>query len=408
MTTSTLPKKRSLLFRGVRAVLVSAAILIVGLGGYIAIFGIQSLINSGPAQAAASAAAVGLKVETVTDKISHPWSVAFLPDGRKLVTSRDGALYMIGSNGKKSAPLKNVPAVDANGQGGLFDVILAPDFDRTRTIYLSYAEADAKNKDINGTAIARATLGENGLSQVTVIFRQLPKFDSSAHFGGRMVIAPDARGTPVLFATLGDRFDLKEKAQDLSTLYGKIIRINLDGSVPVDNPFVTTKGARPEIWSYGHRNPQGLIYDAATKRLWETEHGPRGGDELNLIEPGKNYGWPVITWGIDYSGAKIGIGTTKAGMEQPVTKWVPSIATSGLTMVTSDKYPGWQGALLVGALAHERIVKLDMNGATVAKQTPFLGDLGERIRDVRQGPDGFIYVLTDADDGKLLRLMPKG
>ncbi len=407
MTPSTPPKKRSLLFRVVRGLLVSAAILVVGLGGYIAIFGIQSLINSGPAQAAASASAVGLKVETVTDKIAHPWSVAFLPDGRKLVTSRDGALYLIGTNGKKGAPLKNVPAVDANGQGGLFDVILAPDFDRTRTIYLSYAEADAKNKDLNGTAIARATLGENGLSQVNVIFRQVPKFNSDAHFGGRMVIAPDARGTPVLFATLGDRYDLKEKAQDLSALYGKIIRINLDGSIPVDNPFIAAKGARPEIWSYGHRNPQGLMYDAATQKLWETEHGPRGGDELNLIEPGKNYGWPVITWGIDYSGAKIGIGTTKAGMEQPVTKWVPSIATSGLAQVTSDKYPGWQGALLVGALAHQRVIKLDMNGAQVTKQTPFLGELGERIRDVRQGPDGYIYVLTDSDDGQLLRLSPK-
>jgi aldose sugar dehydrogenase len=411
MTTVAMPRtkpRRGRLFRFVRAGLIVLATFVVVLFAYIQIFGIGALINAGPAKAAATAAQAGVSVQTVAAKLDHPWSLAFMPDGRMLVTERTGALRYVSRGGVVSAPLRGLPAVAADGQGGLFDVVLAPDFATTRQIYFAYAESDTKNPALNGTAIARATLGESGIAQVQVIYRQTPKKESSAHFGGRLVFDKDAGGKPVLFATLGDRFDFKELAQDLPVTLGKVIRIYPDGSIPADNPFVSKAGARPEIWSYGHRNPQAAALNPASGDLWTVEHGPRGGDEVNITSAGKNYGWPVITWGRDYSGVKIGIGTTKAGMEQPLHMWNPSIAPSGMAFVTSDKYPGWQGSLLVGALAHQRIARLVLDGNKVLREEQFLGDLGERIRDIRQGPDGYIYLLTDSENGRLLKLVPKG
>lgn len=411
MTTVAMPRtkpRRGRLFRFVRAGLIVLATFVVVLFAYIQIFGIGALINAGPAKAAATAAQAGVSVQTVAAKLDHPWSLAFMPDGRMLVTERTGALRYVSRGGVVSAPLRGLPAVAADGQGGLFDVVLAPDFATTRQIYFAYAESDTKNPALNGTAIARATLGESGIAQVQVIYRQTPKKESSAHFGGRLVFDKDAGGKPVLFATLGDRFDFKELAQDLPVTLGKVIRIYPDGSIPADNPFVGKAGARPEIWSYGHRNPQAAALNPASGDLWTVEHGPRGGDEVNITSAGKNYGWPVITWGRDYSGVKIGIGTTKAGMEQPLHMWNPSIAPSGMAFVTSDKYPGWQGSLLVGALAHQRIARLVLDGNKVLREEQFLGDLGERIRDIRQGPDGYIYLLTDSENGRLLKLVPKG
>ncbi len=403
-----LKKPRGLLYRLVRGLLVTVLVMIAALTTFVSIFGMRALANFGPDKAAATAAQAGVRVDTVATGLNHPWSLAFLPDGRMLVTERVGQMRYVSRGGQLSAPLHGVPAVFVDGQAGLFDVVLSPDFAKDRTIYFTYAEADAKNPDLNGTAIARATLGESSISQVQVIYRQTPKKNSSAHFGGRLVFSTDAGGKPVLFATLGERFDFKELAQDLSVTLGKVIRIYPDGTSPADNPFVGKKGALPEIWSYGHRNPQAAALNPATGELWTVEHGARGGDEVNLTQAGKNYGWPVITWGRDYSGAKIGIGTTKAGMEQPLYYWNPSIAPSGMAFVTSDIYPGWKGNLLVGALAHERVARLTLTGNRIVREDEFLGDLGERIRDVRQGPDGYIYLLTDNDKGRVLKLVPKG
>ncbi len=399
-------KPRGLLFRTLRTVVFGLVACIAVLGAYVGLFGVRALINFGPAKAAATAAEAGVRVETIAKGLDHPWSLAFLPDGQMLVTERSGRLRYISRGGSVSPPLRGVPAVVAEGQGGLFDIVLSPDFAKDRTVYFTFAEADTKNPKLNGTAIARAKLGESSISQVTVIYRQAPKHKSSAHFGGRLVFSKDKTGRDVLFATLGERFSLKEKAQDLSVSLGKVIRIYPDGTIPSDNPFVGVKNALPEIWSYGHRNPQAAALHPATGALWTVEHGARGGDEINLTEAGKNYGWPVITWGRDYSGAKIGIGTTKAGMEQPLYYWNPSIAPSGMAFVTSDIYPGWKGNLLVGALAHERVARLILDGTKILRDDQMLGDLGERIRDVRQGPDGYIYLTTDRDEGRVLKLVP--
>jgi aldose sugar dehydrogenase len=406
MPSSTKPR-RGRFFRFVRGLIITVAALALALFVYVKIFGIGSLVNFGPAKAAETAAQAGVSVQTIASKLNHPWSLAFLPDGRMLVTERPGTMRYVSRGGALSEPLRGVPAVVAEGQGGLFDVLLFPDFATTKLIYFTYAEADSKNPDLNGTAIARATLGESGISQLQVIYRQTPKKVSVAHFGGRLVFSTDTKAKPVLFATLGERFSFREQAQDLSVTLGKVIRIYPDGTVPPDNPFVGTANARPEIWSYGHRNPQAAALHPQTGALWTVEHGPRGGDEVNLTQAGKNYGWPVITWGRDYSGVKIGIGSAKAGMEQPLYMWNPSIAPSGMAFVTSDIYPGWKGSLLVGALAHKRVARLVFNGIKAVKEEEFLGDLDERIRDIRQGPDGYIYLLTDSDNGRILKLIPK-
>jgi len=339
-------------------------------------------------------------VETVVSGIEHPWGVAILPDGRFVVTERPGRVRIVSATGQLSAPLRGVPAVAARGQGGMLDVALDPGFATNRTIYLSYAEPGEGGTA--GTAVARAQLTDTELVDVRVIYRQQPKVNSGNHFGSRIVFRND--GT--MFVTQGDRFSQRDAAQDLNSLIGKIVRINTDGTVPRDNPFVGRSDARPEIWSYGHRNVQAAALHPETGDLWTVEHGAAGGDELNRPEAGKNYGWPVITYGRDYSGRSIGEGTHKEGMEQPVYYWDPVIAPSGMTFYTGNAFPAWKGSALVGGLASNALVRLTLENGRVTKEERYLGELGARIRDVQQGPDGSLYVLTDASGGRLLRLTP--
>ncbi len=341
-----------------------------------------------------------VRVQTVAGGLEHPWGLAFLPDRRMLVTERPGRLRIVGRDGRLSEPLAGVPQVLARGQGGLLDVALDPRFADNRLVYLSYAEPGEGGTA--GTAVARGRLGEGRLEDVRVIYRQQPKVAGSNHFGSRLVFARD--GT--LFVTQGDRYDYRDGAQDLSVGFGKIVRINPDGSVPRDNPFVGRAGARPEIWSYGHRNVQGAALHPQTGQLWTAEHGARGGDELNRPEAGKNYGWPVITYGVDYSGAKIGEGTAKPGMEQPLYYWDPVIAPSGMTFYTGDAFPDWKGSIFIGSLRPGLLVRLTLADGRVAREERYLADLRERIRDVRQGPDELLYLLTDGREGGILRVMP--
>jgi aldose sugar dehydrogenase len=340
-----------------------------------------------------------VRVETVAKGLENPWALAFLPDGRFLVTERPGRLRIVERDGRVSKPLDNVPQVVARGQGGLLDVALDPRFAENRLVYLAYAEPGEGNTA--GAAVARGRLAEGRLEDVQVIYRQQPKVQGGMHFGSRLVFARD--GT--IFVTQGDRGD-RERAQDLSSGIGKIVRINPDGSAPKDNPFVGRSGARPEIWSYGHRNVQSAALDPETGRLWTVEHGARGGDELNHPEAGKNYGWPVITYGVDYSGAKIGEGTAKPGLEQPVYYWDPVIAPSGMAFYTGDAFPQWKGSILIGSLTPGLLVRLTLKDGAVAREERYLGDLRERIRDVQQGPDGLIYLVTDSRDGRVLRVSP--
>ncbi|GAC1630444.1 MAG: hydrophobic compound transporter HcuB [Nevskia sp.] len=341
-------------------------------------------------------------VVEVARGLQFPWSLAFLPDGRLLVTERPGRLRVVDRDGRLSAPIAGLPPVYAQGQGGLLDVALDPAFASNHRVYLSYAEPDAFGKA--GTAVARAVLGDGVLTGLEVIYRQEPKAEGGAHFGSRLAFAPD--GT--LFITQGDRYLHRDGAQDLSNDFGKIVRLNPNGSVPLDNPFVRTAGARPEIWSYGHRNLQGAAIEPATDRLWTHEHGAQGGDEINHPEAGRNYGWPVITWGIDYDGSKIGEGTSKAGMEQPVHYWTPSIAPSGMAFYSGGVFPQWRGNLFVGSLKFGFLDRIELKGDKVMREQRLLSELGERIRDVRQGPDGCLYVLTDNVDGRVLRLQAPG
>ena len=340
-----------------------------------------------------------VRAETVASGLAHPWALAFLPDGRLLVTERAGRLRVVSLDGAVSAPLTGVPPVFAQLQGGLLDVAVDPSFTENRLVYLSYAEPGSGGA---GTAVARASLGASGLENVTVIYRQRPKVEGGGHYGSRLVFARDGR----LFVTQGDRMNYRDRAQDLAQGLGKIMRIDPDGTVPRDNPFVARSGAQPEIWSYGHRNVQAAALDPETGRLWTIEHGARGGDELNHPEPGRNYGWPVITYGRDYSGARIGKGSAREGMEQPVYYWDPVIAPSGMTFYSGDAIPGWEGSILVGSLTPGGLVRLEMRDGQVAKEERYLGDLRERFRDVQQGPDGFVYVVTDSPNGRVLRIRP--
>lgn len=340
-----------------------------------------------------------VRVESVAEGLEHPWGLEFLPDGRMIVTERPGRLRIVTRDGRLSEPLSGVPPLYATGQGGLLDVALSPSFERDHMVYLSFSEPDG---DVAGTAVARGKLGEHGLEGTRVIWRQRPKVKGPNHWGSRLVFHPD--GT--LFVTMGDRFAYRDRAQDLSTTLGKVVRIDPDGSIPRDNPFVGRKGVLPEIWSYGHRNVQAAALEPGTNRLWTVEHGARGGDELNHPEAGKNYGWPVITYGIDYSGLKIGEGVAKAGMEQPVYFWDPVIAPSGMVFYTGDRYPGWKGSVFVGSLNPGLLVRLVLENGKVAREERYLGKLGERIRDVRQGPDGLLYLLTDNPQGRILKLVP--
>lgn len=342
------------------------------------------------------------RVETIASGLEHPWALAFLPDGDMLVTERPGRLRVI-RDGVLSGPVSGLPELVAGNQGGLLDVALDPKFAENRLIYLSFSEPRPEGG--NGTSVARAKLSDDGanLTDLTVIFRQLPAIESSAHFGGRLAFAPD--GT--LFVTLGDRYSMRDSAQDLGTHIGKIVHITTDGKPAPGNPFTGQAGALPEIWSYGHRNPQGAAIDPATGLIWTVEHGAQGGDEINRPEGGKNYGWPVITFGKDYDGSKIGEGTVKDGMEQPVHYWDPSIAPSGLAFYNGDLFPEWKGDLLVGALKGQKLVRLDMEQGKVVGEEVMLEDLGERIRDVRVGPDGAVYLLTDNPEGRVLKLTPQ-
>ena len=361
----------------------------------------------------ATAAAQTPRFEVVAKGLEHPWAVAFLGDGRMLVTERPGRLRVVAANGTLGEPVQGLPTIDARGQGGLLDVVVDSAFRQNRTLYFCFSEPAPSGQSAqsgNSTALARAKLSADArsLEAVQVIFRQVPKFSSSAHFGCRIVEAlKNGQPDGTLFLTLGERFSRMHDAQTLDNHHGKIVRVGKDGSVPKDNPFVNTPGAKPEIWSYGHRNPQGAAL-APDGTLWMHEHGPQGGDEINLPQAGKNYGWPVISYGENYGGGKIGDGiTAKAGMEQPLHYWVPSIAPSGMAFVTSDAYgSGWRGNLLVGSLKFQYLNRIVLEGKKVVREEKLLTDLNQRIRDVRQGPDGLIYVLTDASNGQLIRLLP--
>jgi glucose/arabinose dehydrogenase len=350
---------------------------------------------------------ITLDVKVVAEGLENPWAFEFLPDNRILVTERSGNLRIIGEDGKLSAPAKGLPKVHFQGQGGLLDVALDPDYATNKVIYWSYAEP---RQGGNGTALAKGVLTESasGLSveKVQVIFRQMPTFDSDYHFGSRIVFAPDGK----LFLTLGERAvpGAREKSQDLNTHFGKVVRLNPDGSVPDDNPFVGRADAKPEIWSYGHRNIQAAALDA-DGRLWTIEHGPRGGDELNRPEAGKNYGWPVITYGIEYQGPKIGEGITqKEGMEQPVYYWDPVIAPSGMIFYSGDLFPDWKGDIFVGGMGSMKLVRLKLENDRVVGEEWLLTDRNARFRDVKQGPDGAIYVIAEGANSSILRIAPAG
>jgi len=367
--------------------------------------------------AAQLATAQALKLETVASGLQNPWALAFLPDGSYLVTERTGTLRRVERSGTVSAPLTGVPPAAVGGQGGLLDLVLDSDFANNRTLYFCYSEPDSSSGNTNGTALARAKLADDGKSllDVKVLFSQVPKVASSAHFGCRIVESRSAgQSDGLLFLALGERYSRKEDAQKLDNHLGKIIRIGKDGRIPANNPFNTPDyrkaGVLPEIWSYGHRNPQGLVLSPAGS-LWEHEHGPQGGDEVNLVQAGRNYGWPIITYGENYGGGKIGAGiTTQTGMEQPVHYWVPSIAPSGMVFVTSHRYgKDWVGNLVVGSLKFGYLSRLEMTepyGGKLQRETKVPVEVGDRVRDVRQGPDGLLYLITDSPKGKLLRLVP--
>lgn len=349
----------------------------------------------------ATVSQTAIEVETIADNLRSPWRVTVMSEGGYLVTERGGHLLRIAAGGTRTEITGLPDDIYVEGQGGLFDVILAPDFADTSTVFLSYAQG---TKAANGTAILRARLVGTQLVDSKVIFAATPTKDTNAHFGARMVFLPD--GTLVM--SLGEGFAYREAAQDKASHLGKIVRINTDGSIPTDNPFVGVNGVRPEIYSLGHRNPQGLHFDNESGTLWAHEHGPKGGDELNIIHAGKNYGWPIATTGIDYNGAKISPFQSYEGMEPFVKDWVPSIAPSGLTIYRGDMFANWNGDALVGGLKSRDLRRVDLEDGKFVREYILLADLNARIRDVRTAPDGSILILTDdATDGKLLRLTPK-
>ncbi len=359
------------------------------------------------APAGTSITGTSIRTEVLAKGLEHPWGMTFLDDKQILVTERPGRLRLVQANGELSAPIAGLPAIDAGGQGGLLDILADRNFKTNRTVYFCYSEPGGSG---NSTALASAQLSKDArrLEQLKVLFSQKPKYRSSAHFGCRIVEHRD--GT--LFLTLGDRYTRMQDAQTLNNHHGKIVRIKKDGSIPPDNPFAANKNnaekALPEIWSYGHRNAQGATLDP-DGNLWMHEHGAQGGDEINRIQPGKNYGWPVITHGENYGGGKIGEGLTrKADMEQPVHYWTPSIAPSGMTFLRSDRYgKDWQGDLFVGALKSRYLARLELQGGKVVHEEKLLENLERRIRDVREGPDGLLYVLTDENNGQLIRIVPR-
>jgi aldose sugar dehydrogenase len=342
----------------------------------------------------------GVRAETYASGLVNPWALEFLPDGRMLVTERPGRLRIVSRGGELSEPVSGVPEVFAVRQGGLLDVALDPQFERNQLVYLSYAEPGEGGA---GTSVARGRLVGNRLENVQVIYRQEPKLPGGGHYGSRLVFTPDGK----LFVTQGDRQVGQNRVQDLAQGQGKIMRINPDGSIPPDNPFVKQANAQPAIWSYGHRNAQAAALDPQTGELWTVEHGARGGDELNNPKAGRNYGWPLITYGVNYNGAAIGEGSARDGLEQPVYYWDPVIAPSGMTFYTGDAFPGWKGSVLIGSMTPGALVRLELTNGRVTKEERYLGDLKERFRDVKQGPDGLIYVVTDSPTGRVLKISPE-
>ncbi|ACL74225.1 PQQ-dependent sugar dehydrogenase [Thioalkalivibrio sulfidiphilus] len=340
-----------------------------------------------------------VKVVPLTDGLENPWSLAFLPNGDMLITERPGRLRIFRDGQLLPDPVAGLPEIRAFRQGGLLDIALHPDFENNRLLYLSYA---ANHQGGITTRVARGRFENDTLHDVEVLFTAEPASDNGRHFGSRLLF--DRAG--YLYITVGDRGDMP-RAQDLNDHAGSTIRLHDDGRIPEDNPFVGRSDARPEIYTYGNRNAQGMALHPDTGAVWQNEHGPRGGDELNLIRAGVNYGWPVITHGVEYSGATIGEGLTeKEGMEQPVHHWTPSIAPSGMAFYTGDVFPNWRGNVFVGALAHTHVTRLVMDGDRVVEEEPMFREMGQRIRDVRQGPDGYLYLLTDHTNGRLLRVEP--
>lgn len=357
---------------------------------------------AGATDAVFPSSAGDLKVQTVASGLVYPWSLAFLPDGRMLVAERPGRLRIIAADGRLSPPLGNVPKVYAVSQAGLMDILLARDFAQSRTIFVCYAEAAEGGGRI---AVLRARLIEDKsprLDDITVIFRQKGPVSRGLNIGCRMVQAQDDN----LFVTLGDHFGPKELAQKLDNHIGKIVRITPDGAAPADNPFIGNRGALPEIWAYGLRNAQGLAFNPADGKLWEQEHGPMGGDEINIIEKAQNYGWPRVSYGVNYDGTPVGSGkATMEGVTDPIWHWTPSIAPSGIAFYTGNLIPGWKGSMLNGALKFELLSRLELKGNKILKEERLLQSMRERIRDVRQGPDGAVYLLTDNASGRILRIV---
>lgn len=349
-----------------------------------------------------STLAADVQVQVLQDKLDHPWSVAFLPDNQTLlITERSGQLRSWQPGKGLSQPISGVPKVWANRQGGLLDVVLAPDFAQSRRVWLSYTTADAEGRAGGVVGYGRLSEDNRQLSDFKVVLEQTPKLSSGANIGTRLAF--DGQG--YLYIAFGDNFS-SLSAQQLDKLSGKIVRLTQNGEIPADNPFVLRKDARAEIWSYGMRNPQGLAFNPWTQQMWESEHGPRGGDEVNIPQKGKNYGWPLATYGIDYSGQKVpeAQGTHVAGTEQPQFWWKVSPAISGMAFYNSARFPQWKNSLFIGALKEKSLIRLRVNGEKVVEEQRLLEDRGERIREVRQGPDGYLYVLTDEANGKLLKV----
>lgn len=368
----------------------------------------QTPAFAGQTRAPEVSADVAYEIVTVAEGLDKPWAIAFLPDGRMLVTEKPGRLRIITAAGEVSEPVTGLPEVDARGQGGLLDVALDPDYAETKLIYWSYAQP--QEGETNTTAVARGRLVEDEagarVEGVQVIFQQAPAMASTMHYGNRLVFDREGR----LLISLGERSILagRVQAQDMNSALGKVVRINRDGSIPADNPFVGQDGVRPEIFASGVRNVQAAALHPNTGALWEIEHGARGGDELNIIEAGKNYGWPTIAYGLEYSGKPIGEGlTAKEGLEQPDYYWDPVIGPSGMIFYQGDLFPAWKDSLFVGALRDKQLVRLTLDGDRVVGEERLLSDLNARIREVDQGPDGAIYVATDSTEGKILKLVPK-
>lgn len=337
-----------------------------------------------------------VQMDSLVSGLNHPWGMTFLPDGRILVTERNGGLILLSADGKNKTQLSGLPEIDARGQGGLLDVVLSPNFASDNTIFFSYSEP---GQDGSSTAVSRATLSGYKLENVRVVFSQLPKVDARHHFGSRLVF--DTSGN--LFITLGDRGSQRDQAQNLNNHIGTVVRVKDNGAAVEGNPFTGKADAKAEIWSYGHRNIQGAALHPQTGALWTHEHGPQGGDEINIAQAGKNYGWPIITYGEEYGGGVIGK-TKQEGLEQPLHYWVPSIAPSGMLFYGAELFNSWKNNLLVGSLKFGQLVRLELDGDKVSHEERIM--IGQRIRDVEQGPDGAIYLLTDSSDGQILRLTP--